>query len=63
MSNQETSHTVNQTFPNTLNSMKPQPTSITVKEYLTVKHDKPQPTNLNQEDKILNQLCQTRSIS
>ena len=45
--------------PITLNSMTPQPTSIIVKEDLTVKHDKPYPTNLNQEDTRLNQLCQT----
>ena len=42
--------------------MTPQPTSITFKEDLTVKHDKPQPTNLSQEDKRLNQLCQSHKI-
>ena len=39
--------------------MAPQPTSITEKEDLTIKHDKPQPTNISQEDKSLNQQCQT----
>ena len=49
--------------PITLNSMTRQPTSNIVKEDLTVKHEKPQPTNLNEEDKILDQLFQTQSIS
>ena len=31
--------------------MTPQPTSIIVKEDLTIEQDKPQPTILNQEDK------------
>ena len=38
-------------YPITLNSMTPQPTSITVKTYLTIKHDIHQSTNLDQEDK------------
>ena len=42
--------------------MTPQLTSIILKEELTIKHDKPQPTNLTLEDKRLNQLCQTQSI-
>ena len=40
-------------FPNTLNSMTPQPTSITIKEYLIFKHDILQPKKLNQEIKDL----------
>ena len=47
--------------PITLNSMTLQPTSNTVKEYLTIIHDIPQPNNLSQEDKILKQLCQNQS--
>ena len=32
--------------------MTPQPTSITVKEDLTVKHDKPQPTSITVKEEL-----------